>query len=92
VTFQEKGTKAHGPKTARVMSWQDGQKTIFAKRVRGVRRRPFIRKAAREALAATPMAAELIKAWNAARGQKVKRYVLGDIEARKRRYRARKVQ
>jgi hypothetical protein len=87
VIFQDRGTKAHGPKRAKVMSWQDGQQTVFAKRVKGVRKRPFLRKSATEALRATPMAAEVIKAWNQVRGQKVKRYQLGDIEARKRRYR-----
>jgi hypothetical protein len=88
VTFQEKGTRPHGPKRARVMSWKDaGGKSIFARHVRGVRKRPFLRRAAREALQSTPMAEEVIKAWNSGRGKKAGKYVLGDIEARKRRYR-----
>jgi hypothetical protein len=69
VTFQDKGTKDHGPTTKKVMTWGDKPDTIFARHVRGVRKRPFIRRSAREALKANPMAAAMIAQWNAAGGK-----------------------
>lgn len=88
VTFQDKGTKAHGPRNKKAMKWGDGGNTIFAKKVRGVRKRPFIRRSAREAMKANPMADEIIKAWNAAGGRSSK-YTLGNITAQRRRREAR---
>lgn len=91
LTFQDKGTKEHdisprkGHKTLR---FEYQQKTVFARKahVRGVRKRPFIRKSSREALKANVMLAELIKAWNAG-GVRTKKYVLGDVTSRRRRAR-----
>lgn len=88
VTFQDKGTKAHGPRNKKAMKWGDGVNTVFAKKVRGVRKRPFIRRSAREALKANPMATEIIKAWNAA-GGRGRKYTLGNTTAQRRRREAR---
>lgn len=88
VTFQDKGTSTHGPKNKRVMTWQDGGRTIFAKKVRGIRKKPFIRKSAREAMKSNPMAVEVIKAWNAA-GGRGRKYTLGNTTAIRRRREAR---
>ena len=88
VTFQDKGTKEHGPKNKTVMKWGEAPDTVFAKRVRGVKKRPFIRKSAREALKSTPGAEEIIKAWNAAGGKGTK-YTLGNTTAARRRREAR---
>jgi len=89
VTFIDKGTKAHGPRRAKVMRWTDGAgNTIFAHRVRGVRKRPFIRSAATQALRNDPLAKEVIALWNAA-GRKGGGYVLGNKALAKRRAQAR---
>lgn len=88
VTFQDKGTKAHGPRNKKAMRWGEGTHTIFAKKVRGVRKRPFIRRSAREAMKANPMANEIIKAWNAA-GGRGRKYTLGNTSAQRRRRDAR---
>lgn len=76
ITFQDKGTKAHGPKNKRAMKWGSGDRTIFSRGVvKGVKRSPFVRRSAREALKANAMAAECIRQWNLA-GGKGKRYAL----------------
>jgi hypothetical protein len=105
VTFQDKGTKEHdiAPKrdsgskrggigTARAVGYGYGTDRAFFRRrvhVRGIRKRPFIRKSAREAYKNTDGVAEIVAAWNAA-GGRGGRYVLGDIKARRSR-RTRKV-
>ena len=43
--FQYYGTKAHGPKKAKVMMWKKGRKQIFAKWVRGIKGDKWIEKA-----------------------------------------------
>jgi len=67
--FIDAGTKAHviRPKSARTLAWQDGGRTVFAKRVNHPRvgARPFRKRAARAALSETAGAQALIDAWNA---------------------------
>jgi hypothetical protein len=62
--FVDRGTKAHGPKRAKVLRFERGGETIFAKKVRGVKRRPFVTRAAQEALAGSKWADTVIKQWN----------------------------
>jgi hypothetical protein len=89
LTFQDRGTKPHGPKNRTAMKFERGGDTVFAKRVRGVRKRPFIRKSAREALKGDVMLQEVIAAWNGT-GGRAGRYGLGDITTRRNRARARR--
>ena len=83
LTFQDKGTSAHGPGKRQAMKFERGGDTVFAKRVRGVKKRPFIRRSAREALKGDVMLQEVIAAWNGT-GGKGRTYRLGDIAARRR--------
>ena len=69
--FVDKGPKAHTirPKRGRrVLRFQDGGRTVFARSVhhRGYRGRPFRRRAAEEALRRTPAAQTCIDLWNKA--------------------------
>ena len=79
--FVDRGTKPHtirpksasgsqrgGKGTARMLRFQTGGQTIFAKQVRhpGIRRRMFALRASREALRRHPMAQTLIDEWNKA--------------------------
>lgn len=68
--FVDAGTVAHpiAPRKAGRLSWQDGGRTIFARRVLhpGTRARPFRVRAAHEALRRKPMAGQLIEQWNRA--------------------------
>lgn len=68
--FVDAGTKQHAirPKRARGLSWQEGGRTIFARKVAhpGTRARPFRVRAAHEALRRKPMAETLIAEWNRA--------------------------
>lgn len=64
--FIDSGVKPHGPKHARVLAWQGSQGTIFARRVRGYRKRPFRARMAREGIKRTPMAQSLVDQWNGA--------------------------
>lgn len=71
--FVDKGTKAHDIKAKRggrgLLIFQGrGDRTIFAPRVRhrGYAGRPFRQRAAHEAMARNPAAAEIIKQWNRA--------------------------
>ena len=68
--FIEGGTKAHDekPRKARVLRFQSGGNTIFARKVhkRATRGSGFRNRAAREALRRNPMAVELIRQWNSA--------------------------
>lgn len=69
VIFQDRGTKEHGPTKKKALKWGTGPNTVYAKRVRGVKKRPFIRKSARDALKRTPFASEVIALWNQAGGR-----------------------
>lgn len=40
------GTKAHGPRSARILAWQGANGPIFANRVRGVRPNPIVSRVA----------------------------------------------
>jgi hypothetical protein len=64
--FIDSGVGEHGPKKARAMRYQGGEGTIFAKKVRGYKKRPFRARMAREGLRNTPMAQLLIDRWNGA--------------------------
>jgi hypothetical protein len=68
--FLDHGTKAHDekPRKARVLRFQSGGNTIFARKVhkRATRGSGFRNRAAREALRRNPMAVELIRQWNSA--------------------------
>jgi hypothetical protein len=99
LTFQDKGTKPHdiSPKksrgqtgrTATAVGYGYGTDRAYFRRqvhVRGIKKRPFIRRSAREAFKGTTGAAEIIKAWNLA-GGRGGRYVLGDTKARRARAR-----
>jgi len=69
--FLDHGTKAHDevPRKARVLRFQSGGNTIFARKVHKRARSGsgFRQRAALEALRRNPMAAQLIKQWNSAR-------------------------
>jgi HK97 gp10 family phage protein len=41
--YQEEGTKAHGPKRAKMLAWQKGGQWIFARWVRGITGKHFMR-------------------------------------------------
>lgn len=88
VTFIDKGTRDHGPRTKPAMIFGGygaaAGRTIFAKHVRGVRKRPFIASSARQARRDTPYANELLKLWRQSGGHSEK-YVLGGKGAAKRR-------
>jgi len=68
--FIDKGPKPHviTAKRAGNLVFQAQGRTIFARKVhhRGYRARPFRQRAAEEALRKNPMAAEVIRQWNAA--------------------------
>jgi hypothetical protein len=68
--FVDAGTKAHRiePRKAKVLRFEKGPRTIFAKRVDHprVRARPFRAESARQALSETAGAEALIEAWNRA--------------------------
>jgi hypothetical protein len=68
--FLDHGTKEHDekPRKARVLRFQSGGNTIFARKVhkRATRGSGFRNRAAREALRRNPMAVELIRQWNSA--------------------------
>lgn len=81
--FVDRGTKAHDifgagaknpPETLR---FSVGGRTIFAKKVRHPRtsRRPFITRAARDALAGNAMAQLIIKSWNSRRLKTRSRFI-----------------
>lgn len=69
-SFIDAGTIAHPitPRKGSMLSWQQGGRTIFARKVNhpGSRARPFRRRAALEALRRKPMASALIAEWNRA--------------------------
>ena len=69
-SFIDAGTIAHPirPRKAGRLAWQDGGRTIFARKVNhpGSRARPFRARAAHEALRRKPMAGQLIEQWNKA--------------------------
>lgn len=62
--FIDAGVRAHGAKRARVMRFEGGEGTIFAKRVRGYRRRPFRARMARAGMSGAHGAQAIIDAWN----------------------------
>jgi len=66
--FVDAGTREHEikPKRAKVLRFQSGNRTVFAKKVNHprTRARPFKVAAAREGLRKNPMAVELIRQWN----------------------------
>lgn len=64
--FIDSGVKPHGPKRATTLAWQGSGGTIFAKRVKGYRKRPFRARMAREGLRQTPMAQTVVDQWNGA--------------------------
>lgn len=68
--FVDKGPKPHviKAKTARMLVFQAGGRTVFARQVhhRGYRGRPFRQRAAEEALRRTPAAQIVIDQWNSA--------------------------
>lgn len=68
--FIDKGTVAHPirPKKSRMLRWEDGGRTIFARKVNHPRTRakPFRQRSAEEALRRKPMAQALIDEWNRA--------------------------
>jgi hypothetical protein len=86
VTFQDKGTKPHGPTKFKALKFVgEGGEEYIRYRVAGIKKKPFIRRSANEALRKTPMAAEVVKAWNEA-GGRGRKYVLGNkTQARQRR-------
>lgn len=49
--FVHQGTRAHGPVRAQALRFEIGGRVIFAKRVRGVKARPFLRNALEAAAA-----------------------------------------
>jgi hypothetical protein len=63
--FVDRGTRAHGPKRANSLAFfpHNTPTTIFAKKVRGVTRRPFITRAAQEALAGAAWSDTVVKLW-----------------------------
>lgn len=69
-TFVDGGTAPHRiePKRAGRLRFQEGGRTIFARKVNhpGARAQPYKERVAREALRRTPMADILIKEWNEA--------------------------
>lgn len=66
--FVDRGTKAHDilPRRAKVLRWDRGGRTVFAKRVhqRGLRRRPFITRNAQAAFASSKLSEQVVKLWN----------------------------
>jgi hypothetical protein len=64
----DRGTKAYPitPKRAESLRFEYKGRTIFSKKVlrRRLRRRPFITKGAQDALKASPIYDQIIKAWN----------------------------
>jgi hypothetical protein len=70
--FVDAGTMEHTivPRQAKTLKFNIGSQTVFAKKVRHPRTaaRPFRARVAREALERTPLAQELIKAWNSSGG------------------------
>jgi len=69
--FVDRGTKAHGPKRANFLRFEKGGETIFARKVRGQKRRPFITRAAREALSSNSFADLVLRSWS---GRKRRRF------------------
>ena len=69
-SFVDAGSVAHPitPRKGSRLSWSQGGRTVFARRVNhpGVRARPFRARAAHEALRRKPLAEALIKQWNGA--------------------------
>ena len=71
----DRGTRAYSiePRKAEALKFNYRGRTVFAKKVnrRRLRRRPFITANAQAALQASPIAAQIIKAWNrkSARGR-----------------------
>lgn len=62
--FIDSGVRPHGPARASTLAWQGSEGTIFARSVRGYKKRPFRSRMAREGLRRTPMAQTLIDEWN----------------------------
>ena len=66
--FIDAGTKPHDitPKKFRALVFKGRNGTVFARKVhhRGMAARPFRKRMAQEGLRNTPMAGEIIKAWN----------------------------
>ena len=63
--FIDAGVKPHGPrKTGGTLAWRGSEGTIFAKRVKGFKKRPFRARMAREGLRRTDLAQQLIDEWN----------------------------
>jgi hypothetical protein len=62
--FIDSGVRPHGPKRAKTLAWQGSEGTIFARRVKGYRKRPFRARMAREGIRRTDMAQQLIDQWN----------------------------
>jgi hypothetical protein len=66
--FIDRGTKPHTIEAhkAKALRFEYRGQTIFAKKVqrKRMRRRPFITKGAQDALAASPIHDQIIKAWN----------------------------
>lgn len=87
VTFIDKGRGESVPKRGRSLKFQVGGNTVFAKRSRAVRKRPFIRSSARKAWNDEKPTEAIIEAWNSAKVRKAI-YVLGSrAQARARRVR-----
>lgn len=90
VTFIDKGTTDHGPRHAKMLKIpMDGGQSVYKKRVRGQRRRPFIRTGARKAYSDAPPSQVVIDLWNDA-GVTPRKYILGAQQAARRRYAARR--
>lgn len=64
--FIDSGVRPHGPRRGSVLAWQGSEGTVFARRVKGFKKRPFRARMAREGLRRTDMAQQLIDEWNGA--------------------------
>jgi hypothetical protein len=62
--FIDSGVRPHGPRRASTLAWQGSEGTIFARRVKGYKKRPFRARMAREGIRRTDMAQQLVDQWN----------------------------
>lgn len=73
--FVDRGTKAHGPKKAQALVFTKGNETIFARHVKGMRRRPFISAAAQHALTGSRFKDMVVQSWNGRRRRSKKAFL-----------------
>lgn len=77
--FVDRGTKAHDivPRRKKTLKFTVGQQTIFTKKThhKRIARRPFITKAAQDALSASAFADAVVQSWNSRRLKTRKRFL-----------------